>query len=207
MGDGLKSVEELTGENARLRERIAALESERAGQQESQASKRAEILRAITEFAVDAIFCKDLDRRYTFTNPAMEKLLGVPSAALIGKRAEDLFDQEAVAAIEEADGPAYQGKANTGTWSIHVGEDLHTFHVIEVPLLDSSGSVWSICGIVRDITDLKTTEEALREKEFMVESSSSIIATADLDGNMTYANPAFSNHRCSYCYRYHSSDS
>jgi len=196
MTDGSRTVEELSRENAELRRRIADLESAAGEDTDSrapdvQASKQGEILRAITESAVDAIFCKDMDRRYSFTNPAMEKLLGAPAGALIGKRAEDLFDEEAVAAIEEADGPAFKGEVNTGSWTVNVGENRHTFHVVEVPLLDTGGAVWGICGIVRDITDLKTTELALREKEFLVESASSVIATADLDGNMTYANPAF----------------
>ena len=150
-----------------------------------------EIFRAVTESAVDAIFCKDLDRRYTLANPAMERLLNLPAAEIMGKSAEDIFGPEAVAAIEEADGPAFAGKPNTGFWTIDVGDNRHTFHVVEVPLLDTDGSVSGICGIVRDISELKESERALQEKEFLVESASSVIATTSLDGVMTYANPAF----------------
>ena len=153
--------------------------------------EREEIFRAVTESAVDAIFCKDLDRRYTLVNPAMEKLLNLPVAEIVGKSAEDIFGPEAVAAIEEADGPAFQGEANTGIWTIDVGEHRHTFHVVEVPLLDAEGAVSGICGIVRDITELKQSERSLLEMKFLVESASSVIATTSLDGVMTYANPAF----------------
>ena len=41
------------------------------------------------------------------------------------------------------------------------------------------------------VTRLSQREQALQEKASMIESASSVIATADLDGNMTYANPAF----------------
>ena len=150
-----------------------------------------EIFRAVTESAVDAIFCKDLDRRYTLANPAMERLLNLPAAEIMGKSAEDIFGPEAVAAIEEADGPAFAGKPNTGFWTIDVGDNRHTFHVVEVPLLRSDSLSSGICGIVRDISELKESERALQEKEFLVESASSVIATPSVDGEMTYANPAF----------------
>lgn len=158
---------------------------------EGQTQKSAEMFRAVTETAEDAIFIKDLDRRYTLVNPAMAKLLGLPADQIIGKRADDIFDAEALAAIEQADGPAFLGEVNTGTWTVNVAERRHTFHVVEVPLRNDGGEVWSICGIVRDITVLKETEETLREKVFLVESASSIISTADLEGKITYANPAF----------------
>ncbi len=153
--------------------------------------ERAEIFRAVSESAVDAIFCKDLERRYTLANPAMERLLGLSAAEIVGKRADEIFGEEAMEAINQADDPAFEGRANSGTWPLDLGGVLHHFHVVEVPLLDQDGQVWGICGIVRDISDLKRSEQALKQKQFLVESASSVIATADLDGNMTYANPMF----------------
>jgi PAS domain S-box-containing protein len=43
----------------------------------------------------------------------------------------------------------------------------------------------------QEIADRKRTEEILREKDYIIESASSVIATCDLDGTMTYVNPAF----------------
>ncbi len=43
----------------------------------------------------------------------------------------------------------------------------------------------------RELLERKHVEESLQEKEYIIESSSSMIATADLQGNMTYVNPAF----------------
>jgi PAS domain S-box-containing protein len=42
-----------------------------------------------------------------------------------------------------------------------------------------------------EVKERISVEEALREKGYIIESASSVIATADLEGNMTYANPAF----------------
>ncbi len=63
----------------------------------------------------------------------------------------------------------------------------NTFH----PIRDQSGNISKFRGTVQDITDLKKKEEELREKEYIIESSSSAIAITDLKGNMTYVNPAF----------------
>jgi PAS domain S-box-containing protein len=45
--------------------------------------------------------------------------------------------------------------------------------------------------IATDITERKESEEALIQKEFAIESSSNGIAIADLEGIITYVNPAF----------------
>jgi len=42
-----------------------------------------------------------------------------------------------------------------------------------------------------DITERKRAEEGLREKDYIIRSASSVIATSSLDGTMTYVNPAF----------------
>jgi PAS domain S-box-containing protein len=42
-----------------------------------------------------------------------------------------------------------------------------------------------------EIAVRKHTEEILQEKDYIIESASSVIATCDLEGTMTYVNPAF----------------
>jgi PAS domain S-box-containing protein len=75
-----------------------------------------------------------------------------------------------------------------------------------IPMLRKDGSVFyadinstpvtiegksGLLGIFRDITDRKYAEEAAWEKAFMMDSVSAIIGRSDLDGKMTYVNPAF----------------
>jgi PAS domain S-box-containing protein len=56
---------------------------------------------------------------------------------------------------------------------------------------DKEGCPLHRVGVVRDITASKLIEKALLFKENIIESSSSVIATCDLEGNMTYGNPSF----------------
>jgi PAS domain S-box-containing protein len=56
---------------------------------------------------------------------------------------------------------------------------------------DKEGSPSYHVGVIRDITPSKQTEKTLLFKEHIIESSSSVIATCDLEGNMTYGNPSF----------------
>jgi PAS domain S-box-containing protein len=58
------------------------------------------------------------------------------------------------------------------------------------PVKDASGRVIRLFGTVQDITERKRVEESLREKEIVLESSINGIAVSDLEGNLTYANPA-----------------
>lgn len=44
---------------------------------------------------------------------------------------------------------------------------------------------------LRDISERKKTEKALRESDYIINSSSTVIAKTKMDGTMTYVNPAF----------------
>jgi PAS domain S-box-containing protein len=59
------------------------------------------------------------------------------------------------------------------------------------PIYGSDGKPEFIDGIILDVTDRKCSEQALLFKENIIKSSSSVIATCDLEGYMTYGNPSF----------------
>jgi len=48
-----------------------------------------------------------------------------------------------------------------------------------------------ILSSIADITDRKRAEEALRIKDWAIESATNAIVTSDLEGNLNYVNPAF----------------
>jgi PAS domain S-box-containing protein len=56
---------------------------------------------------------------------------------------------------------------------------------------DDKGNPIGTMGILRDITERKQAEEALRVKDWVIESAINAIAISDLQGNLNYVNPAF----------------
>ncbi len=121
-----------------------------------------ERLRAIFETAQDSIFIKDRTLKYTQVNPAMERLFGLPASKLIGLTDNDLFGKEVGDHIRETDSRVLHGEVVMEENTKLVKGTPITFSIIKVPMRDSSGKIIGICGIARDITERKLTEEALQ---------------------------------------------
>lgn len=152
-----KRVEERTSELL-ITNRQLEREIEERKRSEEALRQSEERFRAIFEGAQDFIFIKDLSLRYTHVNPAVEKLLGIPAAQIVGKTAEELFDAEAAAYIREVDVRVLRGEwiEEVSTTSIR-GVPM-TFHEVRAPMRDGSGKVVGLCGISRDITDRSRRE-------------------------------------------------
>ncbi len=142
-----------------------------------------ERFRAVFETAEDSIFIKDRSLRYTHVNPAMERLFGVSASELIGRTDVDLFGQEAGEHISEVDSRVLGGEIVKEEDTKPVKGIPHTFHVVKVPMRDSSGEIAGLCGIAREITERVQIEEALREArdelEMRVEERTAELAMAN----------------------------
>ena len=124
-----------------------------------------DVLRAITETAEDSIFIKDSDFRYTFVNPAMERALGIEAKELMGKTPQEVFGEEDAEVVKSTDVPVLEGKIVNAVRTLIVDGRSKTFHTVQTPVRNSDGQVHAICGIVRDVSDRKAAEEALRKSE------------------------------------------
>lgn len=124
-----------------------------------------ERFRTIVESAQDCIYIKNLNYEYVFVNPYIEKLFGVSSKDILGRRNEDLCLRDVEPDIRESDRRALAGEIVEGEYSRVINGMYLTFHYIKTPMRDNSGSVMGLCGIARDITERKRFEEQLLAKE------------------------------------------
>ncbi|HWQ19608.1 MAG TPA: PAS domain S-box protein [Methanotrichaceae archaeon] len=132
---------------------------------EEELRKSEERFRAIFETAHDSIFIKDASLHYIQVNPEMERLFGQPKSELIGKTDTDLFGEEDGRQIIETDLRVLSGEIVEETHTKHVNGMPVTFHVVKVPTRDGSERISGLCGIARDITRLKQSEESLRRSK------------------------------------------
>jgi len=150
--------------------------------------------RSIFATAQDTIFIKDRSFRYTQVNPAMERLFGRPAAEIIGKTDLDLVGAGDTERIQKQDQQVLNGEVVKGVHTVPVQGVAIPFHYIKAPLQDDAGNIVGICGIARDITDLKQTEAALAESEerfrMLFEHAPDAYILADMQGEIIDCNQA-----------------
>ncbi len=123
-----------------------------------------ERFRAVFENALDAIYIKDLNLKYTHVNTMAEKFLGSPSSQLIGKTDFDILPKNEAELNKQIDLRVLGGEIIKEESAKLVGNDLLYFHIVKVPIRSKDGRVIGLCGFAHDISELKQAEEAIREE-------------------------------------------
>jgi PAS domain S-box-containing protein len=134
-------------------------------------------------------------------NKTSQELLGLTENQMLGKESIDpywKFLNENGSDMSLENYPANQVKNKKNALkNFIVGvcrpnkNDVVWVLVNAVPEYGSDGNISQVIVTFMDITDRKHAENELLFKKNIIMSSSSIIATCDLEGSMTYGNPSF----------------
>jgi PAS domain S-box-containing protein len=123
--------------------------------------------RTLVENIPDFIIRFDLNLRYLYVSPSLAAAMGIPVAAFIGKTIVEMGYPEPLVTlwIETKQKVLEIKQKQIIEFSVELAEGLRYLQSWNVPELDQDGNPESILVVVRDITDLKQTEEALRQSE------------------------------------------
>ncbi|HEY0677923.1 MAG TPA: PAS domain S-box protein [Chitinophagaceae bacterium] len=150
-------------------------------------------LASLTENVSDAIIGGDLDLKIVSCNPAGEKLFGFTFDQMIGKRIQDLIEIHYHKTTRDE---ITQQVFTKGSWSGEASfvrpcdQKLITFLSSISLLKDAEGKAVGVVGINKDITDARAAVERARHLARMVENTTDLLTSADLDFRVVSWNKA-----------------
>ena len=165
--------------------------------------KQAEMTRAqlaaIVESSNDAIIGLSLDGAILSWNRGADAMFGYGAGEILGQSIAALYPPAGFPEADELMQRLARGSRGDHFETMNRHRQGHAIavSVSVAPILDGSGRLIGISHIVRDITERKRAEEALRESEqrlgAILTNSPNMIFLKDLDGRYLYANKVFSD--------------
>jgi PAS domain S-box-containing protein len=138
-------------------------------------------------------FYKDKNLVYQAVNPSYAQMYGLLPADFVGRTDYDLRPPDLAEKYRQDDSRIMASRtAEQFDERDVVGGANRICHTMKSPVVDGSGNVVGVLGIISDITECKQTEQALRESEerfrSVIETSPDAIILCNLDGLMLVAN-------------------
>jgi len=108
----------------------------------------------------------DRDRHYRFVNKRYEELFGRPDEEIVGMTVSGLLGPEGYAVVEPYLNRAFGGESVSFEYQLNVPEEGERYLSAQyVPDRDEQGEVIGLFALLADVTELKLSEAALRERE------------------------------------------
>lgn len=167
-----------------------ALERKKAERQLQAAEHR---YRTIFDNSAVAIMMVDEEERLVSWNQFTEQLLGMTEEQLLGRSVKSLYPESEWQRIRTMSVRQKGMQHHLETQMYRGGGDLIDVDISLSVLRDTDGAITGSIGVVRDITERRRMEHALRRSEErfrqVVENANEWIWEVDADGLYTYASP------------------
>jgi len=157
--------------------------------------EREAMIRALVETSKDWIWAIDLNGVHTYSNLALESILGYRPSELVGTSSLELMheqDRQKIAELLPAWIEKKQGWQGLLLRWRHKNGEWRFLESNAVPIIDQTGNVVGFRGVDRDITERRQAEQRLRESELrfrtVVEQGADAFFLYDLDRNIVDVN-------------------
>lgn len=155
-------------------------------------------LATILDSVEACIYIKDESYRYQYANKSVQKFFGRSMDDIIGKMDDSFFSETTVTELRKLDQCIIERGERIAKEEINTIKDStikHVFLSVKQPLRRDDGTIYGLCGISTDITELKNMEEKLRDShalnESILNSLTSHIAVLDAEGVIVAVNNAW----------------
>ncbi len=144
------------------------------------------------------IYIKDTNYRYQYANHMVCEMFGKSREEIIGHEDADFFDEETAKRLRIDDRCVIEQGIRVSKEEVNISSDgkvTKAFLVVKIPLRNEDDTIYALCGISTDITEIKRTEKALtKESEknlALLRNASDGIHILDTEGNVIDASDSF----------------
>jgi len=129
-------------------------------------SEQKNLLRSIIESSSESIFAKDAEGRYRVINEAGARSLGHGMSDVIGRTDEELLPREKATGFRENDDYVKRSGERVERETTLVRDGRPVVHLAHLsPWRDESGKIIGVIGVSNDVTEQRSIERELRERE------------------------------------------
>ncbi|MEW5913652.1 MAG: PAS domain S-box protein [Thermodesulfobacteriota bacterium] len=130
---------------------------------ERQVRQRTREITSFLRYTPAVVYMKDAQGRYVMVNSRFAELFGLGTEDIWGRTAQEVFPRALAAQFQANDQQVLDSKRpQQAEERVPHGSEEFTYLSVRFPIVDETGQVLRLCGIMVNITDLQKAQEKLR---------------------------------------------